>query len=72
MRPLALGRKNWLHIGSQQAGAKVAAIYQPGRIMRRLVVPVKDYLSDILPGLRNRPASQALLLTPARWAASRA
>ena len=26
MRPVALGRKNWIHIGSQQAGPKVAAI----------------------------------------------
>jgi hypothetical protein len=25
MRPVALGRKNWLHIGSPQAGPKVAA-----------------------------------------------
>ncbi len=24
MRPVALGRKNWLHIGSPQAGPKVA------------------------------------------------
>jgi hypothetical protein len=27
MRPLALGRKNWLHLGSPQAGPKVAVIY---------------------------------------------
>jgi hypothetical protein len=26
MRPVALGRKDWLHIGSPQAGPKVAAI----------------------------------------------
>ena len=26
MRPVALGRKNWLHVGSAQAGPKVAAI----------------------------------------------
>src|SRR6266478_3807266 len=26
MRPVALGRKNWLHIGRPQAGPKVAAI----------------------------------------------
>lgn len=26
MRPVALGRKNWIHIGSPQAGSKVAAI----------------------------------------------
>jgi transposase len=26
MRPVALGRKNWLHIGSRHAGSKIAAI----------------------------------------------
>jgi transposase len=26
MRPVALGRKNWLHVGSAQFGPKVAAI----------------------------------------------
>lgn len=72
MRPVALGRKNWLHIGSRQAGAKVAAILTLVESCRRLKIPVKDYLSDILPGLRNRPASRAAQLTPARWAASRA
>ena len=72
MRPVALGRKNWLHIGSRQAGPKVAAILSLVESCRRLGIPVKDYLSDILPGLRNRPASQAAQLTPARWTASRA
>jgi hypothetical protein len=26
MRPVVLGRKNWIHIGSPQAGPKVASI----------------------------------------------
>ena len=71
MRPVVLGRKNWLDIGSRQAGPKVAAILTLVESCRRLRIPVKDYLSDILPGLRNRPASQAAQLTPARWAAPR-
>jgi hypothetical protein len=25
MRPVALGRRNWIHIGSEQAGPRVAA-----------------------------------------------
>ena len=71
MRPVALGRKNWLHIGSRQAGPKVGAILSLVESCRRLGIPVRDYLSDVLPGLRNRPVSQAAQLTPARWAASR-
>lgn len=71
MRPLALGRKNWLHIGSVKAGPKVAAIASVIESCRRLHLPVKDYLMDILPGLDNRDISEAAQLTPSRWAAAR-
>jgi hypothetical protein len=43
MRPVALGRRNWLHIGSPQAGPKVAAILSVVEDCRRLQVPVRDY-----------------------------
>src|SRR5258707_4382079 len=36
MRPVALGRKNWIHIGSQQAGPKVAAILSVVETCRRI------------------------------------
>lgn len=36
MRPVALGRKNWLHVGSAQAGPKVAAILSVVESCRRL------------------------------------
>ena len=26
MRPVALGRRNWIHVGSEEAGPRVAAI----------------------------------------------
>jgi transposase len=69
MRPVALGRKNWLHVGSSQAGPKVAAILSIVESCRRLGVPVKDYLLDVLPGLDRRKLSELPQLTPARWAA---
>jgi len=28
MRPVAIGRKNWLHVGSVKAGPKVARVYK--------------------------------------------
>ena len=27
MRPIAIGRKNWIHVGSPQAGPKIAATW---------------------------------------------
>ena len=72
MRPVALGRKNWLHVGSTQAGPKVAAILSVVESCRRLGVPVKEYLAAVLPGLNRRTLSQVSNLTPARWSAGRA
>ena len=52
MRPVALGRKNWIHIGSPLAGPKVAAILSVVE-SRRLKLPVRDYLAAVLPGCRS-------------------
>ena len=71
MRPVALGRKNWLHVGSAQSGPKVAAILSVVESCRRLGVPVKEYLLAVLPGLARRKVTEVAHLTPARWAASR-
>src|SRR6202049_1762920 len=69
MRPVALGRKNWIHIGSPQAGPKVAAILSVVESCRRLKVPVRDYFSTILPGLADLPIRRLPDLTPAVWVA---
>jgi transposase len=71
MRPVALGRKNWLHVGSAQSGPKVAAILSVVESCRRLGLSVKDYLQAVLPGMARRNVSDLAHLTPARWAASR-
>lgn len=71
MRPIALGRKNWLHVGSERSGPKVAAILTVVESCRRLQVPVREYLLDVLPGLAQRKLSEIPSLTPARWAAAR-
>jgi transposase len=67
MRPVALGRKNWLHVGSVKSGPKVAAILSVIESCRRLDVPVKDYLLAVLPGMSQRKHSEVTHLTPARW-----
>jgi transposase len=69
MRPIALGRSNWIHIGSEQAGPRIAAIFSVVESCRRLKIPVRDYLAEILPGLANAPLQRIAELTPAAWAA---
>jgi hypothetical protein len=71
MRPVALGRKNWLARGSVKAGPKVAAILSIVESCQRLGLPMKDYLSAVLPGLDRRADHRKLAevadLTPSRW-----
>ena len=67
MRPVALGRRNWIHIGSEQAGPRVAAIISVVETCRRLKIPIRDYLGSILPGLANFPINRIAELTPSAW-----
>ena len=69
MRPVALGRKNWIHVGSQQAGPKVAAILSIVETCRRLKIPIRKYLAAVLPGLADISIQRLAELTPTAWAA---
>jgi hypothetical protein len=69
MRPVALGRKNWIHIGSPQAGPKVAAILSVVESCRRLKISIRDYLAAIFPGLADLRIQRLPDLTPAAWVA---
>jgi hypothetical protein len=71
MRPVVLGRKNWIHVGSKEAAPKVAAILSVFETCRRLNISVRDYLADVLPRLAGTSIQRIGELTPAAWAASR-
>lgn len=69
IRPVALGRKNWIHLGSKEAGPRVAAIVSVVETCRRLSLPIRDYLGSVLPGLGDFPVNRVAELTPSAWAA---
>jgi transposase len=69
MRPIAIGRKNWLHLGSKEAGPKIAAIFSIVESCRKLNIPIRQYLLDVLPGLADRSIQSLAELTPAAYAA---
>ena len=71
MRPVALGRRNWIHIGSSQAGPKIAALLSVVESYRRLKFPVRDYLAAVLPGLADCPIQRLAELTLAAMATQR-
>jgi transposase len=69
MRPIALGRRNWTHVGHVKAGPRVAAILSIVETCRRLNIPVRQYLAAVLPGLANTSIQRLPELTPTAWAA---
>jgi hypothetical protein len=69
MRPVAIGRRNWLHLGSKEAGPKIAAIFSIVESCRKLGVPIRKYLADVLPGLADRSIQDLVGLTPKAYAA---
>jgi len=69
MRPIAIGRRNWLHLGSKEAGPKIAAIFSIVESCRKLGVPIRQYLAAVLPGLADRSIQSLAELTPAAYTA---
>ena len=73
MRGIALGRKNWIHIGSEAAGSKIAAILSVLETCKRLKINAREYLEDVLPKLAymsTRPQARTHSmadLTPMAW-----
>ncbi len=65
IRRLASGRRNWPHVGSERAGPRVAAILSVIESCRCYEIPIRQYLSTVLPGLAEFPANRVGELTPA-------
>ena len=70
MRPVALGRKNWLFAGSLRAGQRAAAIMSLIQSARLNGHDPYAYLNDVLTRLPTHKASQVGELLPHRWNAS--
>jgi hypothetical protein len=67
IRPIALGRANWLFAGSLRAGKRAAAIMS---LVHSAKINGRDpyaYLKDVLERLPTQPASRIEELLPHRW-----
>ena len=69
MRPIALGRKNWLFIGSQQAGERAATLMSLIESAKLNGHDAWAYLKDVLTKLPTWPKSRLAELLPHRWIA---
>jgi transposase len=67
IRPVAVGRKNWLFAGSERGGHAAATIYSLIESCRRVEVDSFLYLRDVLVRVCTHPASRVHELAPATW-----
>jgi hypothetical protein len=67
IRPIAIGRKNWLFAGSLRAGKRAAAIMSLIQSARLNGHEPFAYLKDVLTRLPTQPQSRIGELLPHRW-----
>jgi transposase len=68
MRPIALGRKNWLFAGSHEGAMRSAMFYSLINSCRLNKVNTWQYFNDVLPKIQSTPKDQLHLLLPHVWA----
>ena len=68
LRVAALGRKNFLFVGHEDAGDNIAALYTLVATCEAHGVNPFDYLRDVLMRVSTHPASDIDALLPHRWA----
>jgi len=71
IRPTAIGKKNWLFFGSEEAGVRNAAVYTLIQNCRMHGVEPTAYLKDVLERLPTMTNHQVAELTPLNWKAAR-
>jgi transposase len=71
IRPTALGKKNWLFFGSEEAGQRSAVIYTLIQNCRLHGVEPYTYLKDVLERLPHTTNREVDQLTPLKWKQAR-
>lgn len=67
IRPVALGRKNWLFAGSERGGEAAAIFFSLIETARRADVNLWDYVTDLLTRIPTHPINRLEELLPDTW-----
>lgn len=70
MRPVVIGRKNWLFTGSERGGKTAAIFFSVIESAKRHGLDVFGYLHDLFVRLPGHPHSQLADFLPDRWKAA--
>jgi transposase len=71
VRPLAIGRKNWLFVGSEDGGRACATLLSLVQTCRNLGINPQSYLEDVLRRIMGHPARRIEELLPDLWLAAK-
>jgi len=67
VKPIALGRKNWLFAGSEGGGRTAAILFSIASTCKALKIDPFSYLRDVLDRVCTHPARRIEELLPDRW-----
>jgi len=67
MRPIAIGRRNWLFFGSDKGGRTGAVLFSLTQSAKRHGLNIFAYIEDVLTRLPNIPVSKISELLPDEW-----
>lgn len=67
LRPVALGRKNWLFIGSEDSGQVFSVLGSLAASCKRLGIEPYDYFRDVLERISAENYTNLLELLPDQW-----
>jgi len=67
IRPVALGRKNWLFAGSPEGAKRMAIIYSLVATCKLNKINPYEYFHDILPRIASYPSKNVSDLIPTTW-----
>lgn len=70
LRGVAVGRKNWMFLGSDQGGRTAAVLTSLIATAKRLGIDPFAYLRDILERISTHPQSRLVELLPDQWKAA--
>jgi transposase len=67
IRPIAIGRKNWLFAGSESGGQNLAILYSFAATCKANQVNFRLWLQDVISQISSTPASMIDNLLPHNW-----
>ena len=67
IRPLAIGRKNWLFLGSEESGEATATLLSLVQTCRALNINPRTYLEDVCRRIMGHSANKLYELLPDEW-----